>query len=204
MKNFHWVTIVAAVLLLGVGIWYLQGHSVLSARPGSEAFETSSTPNSAADVNPCVADGKISTIVGPQKSLLYLMCFQLSSSTVQFGSPNALSGFGDDGQFQGGQFEVIVQPSAFPIAAPEACKGIILRMPWTLYSQSDAQADIAAKKALFDQLSNLKAKHTGHVNVVVQLNPYVTVVQASPLKLRLSECNIFFRDVAGKYSPSLN
>jgi hypothetical protein len=187
-------------------VWcgYAKDRAAPSATSSPQATEASSSLPGTPD--PCVADGTIKTEVGPWKSTLYLLCFQLNSSTVLFNNHGTLSGFGDDdGQSEGGEFEVIVQPSAFPVPAPSSCKGIIVRMPWTLYSQPpNVKANIVAKKALYDQILTIKSNSGGHVNVVLELNPYITVMQTNPLKLQLSECNVFFRDVSGKYTPSLN
>jgi hypothetical protein len=203
MKTSYWIAIFAVLAIAALGVWHAEKHPISTALSGPQPVEVSSTTPSIPD--PCVADGTIKTGPGPWKSTLYYLCFQMNSSTVLLNNPDTLNEFGDDGQFEAGAFSVIVLPSAFPVPAPNSCKGVIVSMPWTGYSASpDAKANVVAKKALYDQLSALKSNPNGHVNVVLKLNPYVTVVQTNPLKLRLTECNVFFRDVNGKYVPSLN
>ena len=203
MKIYYWVAIFAVLVLVLLGAWHTEEHPTPAVLSAPQTVEASSSLPVIPD--PCVADGTIKTGPGPWKSTLYFLCFQLNSSTVLFNNPETLNGFGEDGQFEAGAFSVIVRPLAFPIPAPGSCKGIIIGMPWTAYSESpDAKANIAAKKALYDQLSALKSNAGGHVNAVVELNPYVTVVQAKPLKLQLTECNVFFRDIRGKYTSNLN
>jgi hypothetical protein len=206
MKTYLWAILFVTLILVIVvpGVWYANKQLAPSSPSAPQVVEASSSLP--ATPVPCVADGTITKGVGPSKSTLYLLCLQLNSSTLLLNNPDALSGFqNDDGQFEGGEFQVIVRSSAIPVTAPGSCKGIIVRMPWTFYTQSpDAKVNIAAKKALYDQISALKSSSGADVNVVLELNPYVTVVQANPLALRLTECNVFFRDVAGKYTPSLN
>jgi len=204
MKSSRWIIFFVVFVLVVAGVWFASKQVAPLGPPASQIIKAQSSLPTIPD--PCIADGKIKTVVGPRSSTLYFMCFQLNSSTVRLDDPGAISAFqGDDGQFEGGEFEVIVQPTAFPVPAPKSCKGIIVRMPWSLYTQSpDAKANIAAKKTLYGEISALKSSPGKQVNVVLNLNRYVSVVQANPLKLQLRECNVFFRDVAGKYTPNLN
>jgi hypothetical protein len=203
MKISYWIAIFAVLALAALGMWQAAKHTTPTTLSVPQTVEASSTTPSIPD--PCIADGTIKTGLGPWKSTLYYLCFQMNSSTVLLNNPDTLNGFGDDGQFEAGAFSVIVRPSGFPVPMPNSCKGVIVTMPWTGYSESpNAKGNVVAKKALYDQLSALKSNPSGHVNVVLELNPYVTVVQTKPLKLLLTECNVFFRDVNGKYVPSLN
>ena len=77
-------------------------------------------------------------------------------------------------------------------------------MPWTQYSENNASADIAGKKALYQQIALLKSASNAHLNAVIELNPYIVVQEAAPLRIRFSECNAFFRDVSGRYVSDVN
>jgi hypothetical protein len=41
--------------------------------------------------------------------------------------------------------------------------------------------------------------HSGAIEVVIELNPYVEKVQNNPLTLQLTQCNIFFRQAQNRY-----
>jgi len=99
----------------------------------------------------------------------------------------------------GGQFELRLRPERFPVPAPR-CRGtLILRMPWTAPDTPDAAAKIAAKERLLERLLALAQAPEDVVAVVLELNPYVEVVSRAPLRLRLTQCNVFFRQAAGGY-----
>ncbi|WP_257291576.1 hypothetical protein [Endozoicomonas sp. ONNA1] len=91
---------------------------------------------------------------------------------------------------QGGQFEVLVPKQFFPISAPNCKKNIIIRMP-----ASDTEEQ---KKALYEKLMAGKS-----VVVTLELNPYVNIINESPLKLELQYCNVFFRQKLGNYYDRL-
>lgn len=87
----------------------------------------------------------------------------------------------------------------FPVPAPNCRGSIILRMPWTSPLAVEAKKKIAAKEELLKQILALE-KHPNEVlPVVLELNPYVKVVGRSPLKVQLTQCNVFFRDAHGAY-----
>src|SRR4051812_5816858 len=101
-----------------------------------------------------------------------------------------------------GLFEAYIRASAFPVSAP-GCDGgwIILRMAATPSNVSDVDTKIAAKKQLWDRLQKMQASGSGSINVVIELNPYVRVLDASLPKLELDYCNVFFRQAYGAYVP---
>ena len=99
---------------------------------------------------------------------------------------NNAYGFND-----GGQFEVLVPKAYFPIPAPNCRKNIIIRMPWSEYD--------ATKKALYETLLTA----TEPVPVILELNPYVKVLQEQPLSVQLTYCNVFFRHRNGDYVDHL-
>ncbi|MFK3862270.1 hypothetical protein [Pseudoalteromonas rhizosphaerae] len=78
----------------------------------------------------------------------------------------------------------------FPITAPMCKKNIIIRMP---YSKSEKR-----KRALYNALLLSKT-----MTVILELNPYVKVLQKEPLQVELENCNVFFRHKAGDYFDQL-
>lgn len=92
----------------------------------------------------------------------------------------------------GGQFEILLKPASVPVQAPMCRTQIIARMPWSNSDEPGAKAAIAAKKRLFDRFEALKAGRIKVVDVTVDAAPYGKLVSASPRKVRLSECNVFF------------
>ena len=101
---------------------------------------------------------------------------------------------------EGGQFEVFVRKSDFPIPSPGIhSKFLILRMPWTAPSYADSENYIRAKGILFDRIRKMKTKGKGSVEIIIELNPYITVRKKNPLKIELSGRNIFFRQAYGRY-----
>ncbi len=101
---------------------------------------------------------------------------------------------------EGGQFEVFVRKADFPIPAPHTDREfLILRMPWTDPEYGEAEQYIAGKRALFDRIHKMKAEAEGTVGVVVQLNPYVEILNEDPPDVVLTGRNIFFRQAYGKY-----
>ena len=102
----------------------------------------------------------------------------------------------------GGQFEIKLRREKFPVPAPRCRGDIILRMPWTSPLVSDAKEKIAVKQELLKWILELENRPDGVVPVVIELNPYVKVVTRAPLKLQLTQCNVFFRDAYGAYVDS--
>jgi len=72
-------------------------------------------------------------------------------------------------------------------------------MPWTSPQSVEAQKKIAAKEDLLKHIWALEMHPNEGLPVVLELNPYVEVVSRTPLKVRLTQCNIFFRDADGAY-----
>jgi len=99
----------------------------------------------------------------------------------------------------GGQFELKLRREKFPVPAPN-CRGpIILRMPWTSPHSVEATKKIAGKEDLLKRIWALEKLPTEALSVVIELNPYVEVVSHTPLKVQLTQCNVFFRDAYGAY-----
>ena len=72
-------------------------------------------------------------------------------------------------------------------------------MPWTPPDAPAAAAKIAAKEHLLSRIRALADAPGDVVTVVVELNPYVEVVSRAPLRVQLTQCNVFFRQAAGGY-----
>ena len=98
-----------------------------------------------------------------------------------------------------GQFEIFVRKDAFPVAAPKCSTFVVVRMPSTDPTLSDAGGKVAQKRELFDALAQLKDTEGESLPVAIELNPYVRVVTRDPLRLELTECNVFFRHARGAY-----
>jgi len=99
----------------------------------------------------------------------------------------------------GGQFEIRLRPQRFPIPAPRCHGELILRMPWTPPDVQDADAKIEVKRQLLARIRALAEAPGDVVTVVLEMNPYVEVVSRDPLRLQLTQCNLFFRQAQGGY-----
>jgi hypothetical protein len=99
----------------------------------------------------------------------------------------------------GGQFELRLRPDKFPVPAPHCRGSIILRMPWTSPQAIEAKKKISAKEDLLKRILKLQHSRDAGLSVVIELNPYVEVVSRAPLKTRLTQCNVFFREAFGAY-----
>jgi hypothetical protein len=99
----------------------------------------------------------------------------------------------------GGQFELRLRQEKFPVPAPNCRGSIILRMPWTSPQSVEAKKKIAAKEELLKRILALENNPNEVLPVVIELNPYVKVVGRRPLKVQLTQCNVFFRDAYGAY-----
>ena len=112
--------------------------------------------------------------------------------------------YSDDNDYlfnEGGQFEVFIKRDSFPIplkGSPNS-RYITLRMPRTNPEIPGATLFINEKKQVFDELADIKKSHYKSLTVAVELNPYIKVVQESPLSLQLTEPNVFFRQAFGRY-----
>jgi len=100
---------------------------------------------------------------------------------------------------ENGQFEVYLDKNQFPIAAPMCQHTLILRMPGTNPFGHQAQQSISVKKILFERIQSMINTHSGSIEVVIELNPYVEKIRNNPLTLQLTQCNIFFRQAQNRY-----
>ncbi len=98
----------------------------------------------------------------------------------------------------GGQFEIYVRPNLLPIETPTCEGGVIVRMPWTIPTLSDADEAVAEKAALLAEFDALRAGQTAMVQSTIELDPYLTIDDAGQ-PLALTQCNVFFRHASGRY-----
>lgn len=101
---------------------------------------------------------------------------------------------------EGGMFELFIPKEIFPISAPKCKKNVILRMPWTDDSIELSARYIKEKKLLYESLINI---NDHKIKVIIELNPYIRVVDAITHKVELTRCNVFFRHSGGRYIPTL-
>jgi len=109
-----------------------------------------------------------------------------------------------DGKCISGSFHVYIPKKYFPINAPNAAKYIIVGMGgwWTGYDKVPEDMKkrfIKEKEDLFNKIVEMKKIGKGEIEVVIELNPYCTVLNENPLEVRLDYCNAAFRTAYGKY-----
>lgn len=106
-----------------------------------------------------------------------------------------------DSQFKinGGQFEVKINKSMFPVEAPSCKSNIILRMPWTNPELENYDVIIDEKYSVYKEIQKVvNSSEADSVLVVIELNPYLKLQDK---KLELTQCNVFFRNANGRYIP---
>lgn len=103
-------------------------------------------------------------------------------------------------KLNGGQFELRINKKLFPISSPNCKLVLILRMPWTNPATEYSKSLIANKYHLYQSILEIKGRNIigEGVNVIVELNPYVDIVDGIPI---LKNCNVFFRHSMGAYVP---
>lgn len=151
----------------------------------------------AAAASGACAEKPLDVVVTPGRyGPYYHLRYELRAAAIDFAHSDSAS-------TSGGQFEVRVRPDGFPVAAPKCRGSIILRMPWTAPTDAQASEKIAAKDQLLRRIQALRHDPGGVVPVTLELNPYVEVVARNPLRLRLTQCNAFFRHSHGGYVDAL-
>jgi len=97
----------------------------------------------------------------------------------------------------GGQFEILLDKERFPVEAPNCKSNIILRMPWTNPNIQHSVKFIGDKYRLYKKISQIvDEKSDAEMQVILELNPYIKV---SNDKVKLTNCNVFFRHSEGAY-----
>jgi len=117
-------------------------------------------------------------------------------------NPKLADGKKGDWKFrEGGQFSLFIKREYFPIQIPESCcdSYLVLTMPYTNSRLKGGKENIAAKKKLFDAITQPRKVENGQVPIVIDLTPYAEVVQQQPLEIRLTDRQIYFRQVDGMF-----
>jgi hypothetical protein len=122
----------------------------------------------------------------------YHLRFELTAAAIDFAKSDRVAS-------SGGQFELQLRPEYFPVPAPHCRSSLSLRMPWTAPHTPAAAKKITAKQALLARIWALEQTPEEKVPVIIELNPYVEVISPAPLRLQLTQCNIFFRHAFGGY-----
>ncbi|HIE39973.1 MAG TPA: hypothetical protein EYP76_00905 [Thiomicrorhabdus sp.] len=102
-----------------------------------------------------------------------------------------------------GQFEILLNKSKFPIPSKNCKSNLILRMPATLKNFENSRNSIIEKTFLFNEIQSIKKGKKKSMDVIIELNPYVSVVSKNPLALELKNCNVFFRTNKNQYINKL-
>lgn len=95
-----------------------------------------------------------------------------------------------------GYFQIFIRKSIFPVPAPN-CQSEWLKV--TMDGRSNNEADVTTKRVLWEQLNEVSTEKRESVDVVLELNPYVSVESENPLVLRMEYCNLYFRTAWGAY-----
>lgn len=132
---------------------------------------------------------KITTIQGKN---YYHIQYELNKTNFKL---NRKFGFNE-----GGMFELFISKELFPIVAPKCRKHIILRMPWTDDTKKNSTQFIEEKKTLYQRLENIG---NNKISVIVELNPYIKLVEEKTNRIELTRCNVFFRQSGGRYISTL-
>lgn len=117
-------------------------------------------------------------------------------------NPKLANGQQNNWQFrEGGQFNLFIKREYFPVQIPESCcdSYLVLTMPYTNPRLDGGKENIAAKKKLFDAITGLRKKEDGKLMVVIDLTPYAEVVKKKPLEIKLTDRQIYFRQVDGLF-----
>lgn len=109
-----------------------------------------------------------------------------------------------------GGFVIYVKNDVFPIPADCNSDWLLLRMNAnrspSVYESSEVELSHAleSKRELWLQIVALHEGRLEQLEVVLELNPYVTVLSESPLRLKLDHCNLYFRTADNAYIDHLN
>jgi len=103
----------------------------------------------------------------------------------------------DQFKINGGQFELLLKKSEFPISAPNCKSDLRLRMPWTNSEITNSNLFIKEKYEIYKKIKKLMMSDKfNSIDIYIELNPYV---ELKGEEFTLTQCNIFFRQSAGQY-----
>lgn len=108
-----------------------------------------------------------------------------------------------------GSFLIYLKKDVFPI--PSGCRSDWLKLEMKpnrsgrVYETIEAALAHAleSKRELWLQIVALHEGKLEQLEVILELNPYVTVLSESPLRLKLDHCNLYFRTADNAYIDHL-
>ena len=104
-----------------------------------------------------------------------------------------------------GGFVIYIKKDVFPIPAECNSDWLLLKMNAnrspSVYESGEAVLEHALKTKhdLWRQITALHEGNIERLEIVIELNPYVTVLSETPLKLKLDHCNLYFRTADNAY-----
>ena len=109
-----------------------------------------------------------------------------------------------------GNFIIYIKKDVFPI--PSGCNSDWLKLEMKpnrsgrVYETSEAALALAleSKRQLWLQIVELHEGRLEQLDVVLELNPYFSVLSETPLLLKLDHCNLYFRTADNAYIDHLN
>lgn len=104
-----------------------------------------------------------------------------------------------------GAFVIYLKKNVFPIISD--CKSDWLKLKMNpnsserVYQTSEATLGdaLVSKRELWLQITDLHEGRLEQLEVILELNPYVTVLSETPLLLKLDHCNLYFRTADNTY-----
>lgn len=144
-------------------------------------------------VSACNADSSNVTTSISSKKAYYHLKYSLTKENVisidSFTSKQFI--------INGGQFEILLKKSEFPINSPNCKSSLKLRMPWTNSGITNSNLFIEEKYEIYTHIQKImKSSKPSYIDVYIELNPYVEIKEG---KFSLTQCNIFFRQSKGQY-----
>lgn len=108
-----------------------------------------------------------------------------------------------------GAFVIYLKKDVFPIISE--CKSDWLKLKMNpnrserVYQTSEAALAhaLTSKRDLWHQIGDLHEGRLEQLEVILELNPYLTVLSEKPLRLKLNHCNLYFRTVNNAYIDHL-
>lgn len=104
-----------------------------------------------------------------------------------------------------GAFVIYLKKDVFPIFSDCNSDWLKLKMnpnrSERVYQTSEATLEdaLVSKRDLWLQITDLHEGRLQQLEVVLELNPYVTVLSETPLLLKLDHCNLYFRTADNIY-----
>lgn len=104
-----------------------------------------------------------------------------------------------------GTFVIYLKKDVFPVLSDCKSDWLKLRMNGNrhvdVYETSEAALEdaLASKHELWLQIVDLHEGRLEHLEVILELNPYVKVLSEAPLILKLDHCNLYFRTADNAY-----